>query len=142
MLTIPIVNYSETGVVLELMPTQVTRSYLGATAEERRLQRRETLMEAGCDIYAERGYRNATVKAICERAGLTERYFYESFPNNEALFLALFQKVTNRIQDEVRAAGEAVKGPPEDKARAMLRAYYHGLQIKPAPARVFVIEAA
>lgn len=124
------------------MVTAIARTYLGSTAEERRLLRRETLLKAGCDVYAQRGYRNATVKAICERAGLTERYFYESFPNNEALFLALFKDVSARMLDEVRAAGEAVRGDPAGKARAILEAYYRGLQAEPAPARVFVIEAA
>lgn len=37
------------------------------------------------------GYRNATVKAVCEAAGLTERYFYESFSNSEELLVASFQ---------------------------------------------------
>ncbi|HEX2590962.1 MAG TPA: TetR/AcrR family transcriptional regulator [Rhizomicrobium sp.] len=124
------------------MPNALTRNYLGSTPEERQLQRRETLIKAGCDVYAARGYRNATVKAICEQAGLTERYFYESFANNEALFLALFTKVTGEMLDAVRAAGDAVKGPPEKKARAILDAYYRGLEAKPAPARMFVIEAS
>jgi AcrR family transcriptional regulator len=122
--------------------TLTTRNYLGSTPEERRLARRETLIKAGCDVYAQRGYRNATVKAICDQAGLTERYFYESFANNEALFLALFKKVTAEMLDAVRAAGDAVRGAPEQKARAILLAYYRGLQAEPAPARVFVVEAA
>ncbi|HWD27393.1 MAG TPA: TetR/AcrR family transcriptional regulator [Rhizomicrobium sp.] len=119
-----------------------TRTYLGASPEERRLARRETLIKAACDVYALRGYRGATVKAICDEAGLTERYFYESFANNEALFLALFQSVCEKMLNAVRAAGTAAAGTPEKKARAILTAYYRGLQAQPPQARVFVIEAS
>lgn len=69
----------------ELSPA---RRYRGADADERRAQRRDQLIAAAVQVYGERGYQNATVKAVCEAAGLTERYFYESFANSEALLLA------------------------------------------------------
>jgi AcrR family transcriptional regulator len=46
---------------------------------------------------ANSGYRNTTVKAVCEAAGLTERYFYESFANSEALLVAAFDTVSRRV---------------------------------------------
>jgi AcrR family transcriptional regulator len=64
------------------MTTLRARNYAGLSADERRLARRERLIEGAIRAYGELGYRNTTVKAVCEAAGLTERYFYESFANS------------------------------------------------------------
>ncbi len=52
------------------MTTELTpaRRYRGAEAEERRAQRRVQLIAAAVQVYGERGYQNATVKAVCEAA--------------------------------------------------------------------------
>lgn len=47
------------------------RSYRGQSQEQRRAERRQRLIAAAIDVYGERGYHNATVKAVCEAAGLT-----------------------------------------------------------------------
>ena len=53
-------------------------------------------------VYGERGYRNATVKAVCDSAGLTERYFYESFANSEALLCRILPAVTAVLLETLR----------------------------------------
>jgi AcrR family transcriptional regulator len=45
------------------------RHYGGHSTEERRLARRERLIEAATRVYGEVGYRNATVKATPSRTG-------------------------------------------------------------------------
>ena len=121
----------------ELTPA---RRYRGAEAEERRAQRRAQLIAAAVQVYGERGYQNATVKAVCEAAGLTERYFYESFANSEALLLASFQTVTQRLLHTLLQAGEAAGNDGAQRALAMLRAYFGALQREPRSARVFLVE--
>jgi AcrR family transcriptional regulator len=66
----------------------------GVPLDARRAQRREALIRAAIEVYGARGFRNATVKAVCEAAGLTERYFYESFANGEALLVAALGALT------------------------------------------------
>src|SRR4029079_8561538 len=80
-----------------VMATARARNYAGLSAEERREARRERLIEGAIRAYGELGYRNTTVKAVCEAAGLTERYFYESFANSEALLVAAFDTVSRRV---------------------------------------------
>lgn len=117
------------------------RRYKGSTADERRVRRREQFIRAAIEVYGERGYRQATVKSVCDAAGLTERYFYESFPNSEALLVASFTAVTNHLFDEVACAGRMAQGHDGfEKIRAMLTAYYEGLKRAPASARVFLVE--
>lgn len=121
----------------ELSPA---RRYRGAEADERRAQRRAQLITAAVQVYGERGYQNATVKAVCEAAGLTERYFYESFANSEALLLASFEAVTHRLLQKIAHEGEAAGGNGEHRALAMLRTYFGTLQCEPRSARVFLVE--
>lgn len=76
-----------------------SRSYRGLKAAERKALRRENLIEAGVDIIGNRGYAQTTVKDLCRRAGVSERYFYESFANKEELLSAVYQHVTDRLRD-------------------------------------------
>ena len=117
-----------------------SRAYRGVSPEQRRAERRARLIAAAIAVYGERGYRNATVKAVCEAAGLTERYFYESFENSEALLVTSFNAVTYAVFDEITAAARAAGRGRVAKARAMLDAYFGALQRSPASARVYLVE--
>ncbi len=115
-----------------------SRAYRGASAEQRRAERRDKLIAAAIAVYGGRGYRHATVKAVCGAAGLTERYFYESFENSEQLLVASFNTVTCAVFGAITAAA-AGRGRVA-RARAMLDAYFSALQREPAPARVYLVE--
>lgn len=116
------------------------RAYRGISPEERRAQRRSQLIAAAVDVYGERGYRHATVKAVCSAAGLTERYFYESFENSEALLIACFNAVTYSVYQEIGAAAKAAGRSRTARARAMLQTYFAALKREPRSARVFLVE--
>lgn len=126
------------------MPPDTTpvqpRPYRGVPQDERRAQRRNQLIAAAVAVYGERGYRQATVKAVCEAAGLTERYFYESFANSEELLLACYNTVTYTLHAEMVAAAQAAGDSPEARGRAMLQTYFAALQREPRSARVFLVE--
>lgn len=121
----------------ELSPS---RSYRGQSQEERRTERRKRLIAAAIEVYGERGYHQATVKAVCEAAGLTERYFYESFINSEALLIDCYNTVAYGMLGEIVRAGEAAGGDTRARGRGMLRAYLSALQREPRSARVFLTE--
>jgi AcrR family transcriptional regulator len=108
--------------------------------DERRAQRRSQLIAAAIQVYGEIGYRQATVKAVCEAAGLTERYFYESFANSEDLLIASYNAVTYSVFGEIRKAAAGAGATRPERARAMLRAYFSALQRDPRSARVFLVE--
>jgi AcrR family transcriptional regulator len=116
------------------------RPYRGVAPDERRAQRRSRLIEAAIAVYGERGYRQATVKAVCEAAGLTERYFYESFLNSEELLIASFNAVAFAIFEEVSAAANQAGRSRKARARAMLAAYFAVLQRDPRSARLCLVE--
>ncbi|MGH7750546.1 MAG: TetR family transcriptional regulator, partial [Candidatus Dormibacteria bacterium] len=76
-----------------------TRSYRGVSAEQRHLERRERLLDAGLDLLGTEGWARTTVTAICARARLTERYFYQSFPGREQLLLAVFDRIAGEAAE-------------------------------------------
>lgn len=117
-----------------------TRSYRGQSQEQRRAERRARLIAGAIAVYGERGYHQATVKAVCEAAGLTERYFYESYTNSEALLIDSYQAVAYAVLGEILRAGEAAGRGRVARSRAMLHAYFAALQREPRSARVFLVE--
>ena len=64
--------------------TTAGRRYGGLTAEERRAERRARLVRAATEIWVAEGWAAVSMRAVCARAGLTDRYFYEEFGNREA----------------------------------------------------------
>lgn len=117
-----------------------SRRYRGTSPSQRRARRREQLLKAALMVYGERGFRNATVKAVCDAAGLTERYFYESFENSEALLVACYEAVTEALFAMLREAEAAARGGPRDKVLAVLACYFEALRRDPQSARVFLVE--
>lgn len=60
-----------------------SRIYGGVEANLREEDRRKKLIEAGLEAFGTKGYAKTNIKTICKLAGLTERYFYESFRHKE-----------------------------------------------------------
>lgn len=118
------------------------RTYKGVSNDERRAERRARLVEAAVKVYGAVGYHSATVRAICAEAGLTERYFYESFEKGEALLAAAYLSVMERLSGEVMSAIAQLAPPAEmgTLVRTALHTYYTLLRENPAEARVFLVE--
>ncbi len=114
--------------------------YRGVPAHERQAKRRERLLEAAVQVYGDVGFQSATVKAVCKAAGLTERYFYESFPNSQALLIAAFEDLSDQVFEDIRDAGKAISKPGRKRVEAVLDAYCGALEESPVDARVFIVE--
>lgn len=90
----------------DTMPAS-TRNYAGQSAEQRRDRRRTTLLEAALDLLSEAGPAAVTKRAVCARARLTDRYFYEHFADRDALLGALAEDFTTRFLEAIVAAALA-----------------------------------
>ena len=112
------------------------------TADERRLERRAQIMQAALGVYGATGFRTASVKAVCTRAGLTERYFYESFANGEDLLRQCFLEVNRALVARMREAAAPDGRAPLERIRAALLVYFQQIKDNPAGSRVFLLEMA
>lgn len=118
------------------------RSYRGISAQQRREQRREQLLEAGLDLLGTKGWRQTTMTAVCTRAGLTERYFYESFAGRDELLLAVLDRIAVQIRDVGLGALDNTDGGPFTKAKAAISAFVDLLTGDPRIGRVAMLESA
>lgn len=117
------------------------RRYRGVSEEVRRAERRQRFIEAGLDVFGVRGYHSSTVRSICASAGLTERYFYESFENSEDLLCAVYAFCIQRLRERVLASliGGS-QGDIEGMALRALRAFFESLREDPRIARLLFVE--
>jgi AcrR family transcriptional regulator len=117
------------------------RTYGGRSAEDRRAERREQLLEAGLERFGTDGFASTSIRAVCAQAGLTERYFYEAFPGGrDDLLIAVYEKVIGEVAQEVTAAVAAAPADPEARSRAGLQAFCGALAGDRRRARVQLIE--
>ncbi|MGB6245059.1 MULTISPECIES: TetR/AcrR family transcriptional regulator [Gordonia] len=83
------------------------RAYGGESGGARVARRRAALIDAALDMLAEPEPGPVTVRGICGRAGLTPRYFYESFENADALVGEAYDQVIAQIADHALAGFNA-----------------------------------
>jgi AcrR family transcriptional regulator len=113
------------------------RLFRGQSADQRRATRRAQLLDAALELIGSDGWSAATMTAICRRAGLTERYFYESFEDREALYLELIDALAAEVREAVL---RALEGPPEVRVRTVAAALVGVLVADPRKGRVALLE--
>ena len=116
------------------------RRYRGASGDQRRAERCQQLLDAGLAVIGDVGYQACSVRSICAAAGLTERYFYESFANKEALLAEIYQTQTDYLKNTMLAAFARAERNSEAFAHAGLHAFFDTLHQNPAVARLLLFE--
>jgi AcrR family transcriptional regulator len=96
------------------------RTYGGATPAERTAKRRAALREAALDLLAEGGWERVTVRGVCTRARLNDRYFYESFRDPEALLRAVGEQVTAEAFATIAETIGNTEPDPDVRTRAIV----------------------
>ncbi len=119
-----------------------SRRYRGVSAEDRRSGRRRQLLDAALEIVGTLGVERATMTAICAQAGLTERYFYESFGARDELLLAMVDEIAEQVRSAVLAALSDTGGDAAARARAAIAAFVALLTDDPRKGRAAIIESS
>lgn len=113
------------------------RRYGGKSADQRRAERRAQLVEAALEIWQQQGWAAVTMRGVCAQAGLTDRYFYESFADRDALL----GTVWDQMRDEtLTMLVGAIASVGEEDALAQLTAavdaVVHHIADEPALAQI------
>ncbi|MDP1540982.1 MAG: TetR/AcrR family transcriptional regulator [Moraxellaceae bacterium] len=116
------------------------RRYRGVSEEVRRTERRQRFIEAGLDVFAERGYHSSTVRSICASAGLTERYFYESFSNSEDLLTAVYKYTVKRLRESTISTFSIPSTSADAMIEAALNSFLTSIHNDPRLARILFVE--
>ncbi|WP_160160883.1 TetR/AcrR family transcriptional regulator [Actinomadura sp. K4S16] len=119
------------------------RPYGGVTADRRRADRRAALLEAALDLLAAEGVRGTSLRAVCARAGLNPRYFYENFADLDALLTEVHDRIVTEVA-EAAAQGVAAAGPDAGLRTTVRSAAVAALGMSradPRKVRVMLVEA-
>jgi len=84
------------------------------TQAEKKAATRAELLRTAADVFARRGYRDASVEEIAEQAGFSHGAVYSNFSGKEELFLAVFEDYMATRAGEL---AEALAGAPESLAQ-------------------------
>lgn len=126
------------------VPTSVVqeRRYGGLSAQERRAQRRQKLLDAAVQVFGTLGLRRATIRDICNEARITERYFSEHFSSISDAYEATFKLISEQA---LLATGRAMLRAPLDTlalAEVGLRAFLSFVQEDPRRAQILLVDAS
>jgi AcrR family transcriptional regulator len=119
------------------MEYQVTMPFKGISADDRRVGRRERLVRAAFEIAGTDGAGALGVGRVCQAAGLTKRYFYESFATLGDLESAVVDHAIAVMTARIEPFRPDGPGAPP---RAWLQAFVGALVDDECLARVLLAE--
>ena len=119
------------------MDYQVTMPFRGVSADDRRMDRRKRLVGSAFDIAGTEGAGALGVGRVCVAAGLTKRYFYESFASLADLQSAVVDHAIAVMSERVGPFRPTRPGGPP---QAWLEAFVGALVDDECLARVLLTE--
>jgi AcrR family transcriptional regulator len=84
-------------------------------------ERREEIVSAAFEHFAQSGYNGASTEAIARDAGISQPYLFRLFRTKRELFLACQQRSRDRIRQTFEQVSEGL--PQEERLEAMGHAY-------------------
>jgi len=115
---------------------------MGAVMQRRRAVRdsqRGRLLDAIGDAVGRRGYPNANVADAIAIAGVSRKTFYEHFADKEAVFLAAYEVVADRVIAALVTTG-AAHADADARRTAQVERFLAILDRDRAAARVFMVD--
>ena len=97
---------SSPGTIISV-PAAPDRTYRGQTSEARAADRRQQLIDAAVELLGTEGASGVTMRAAARAAGLSPRFFYESFSDLDDLLVAAYDATLARLRS---TALEAIDG--------------------------------
>lgn len=72
---------------------------------------REHLVDVATELFAAEGYDRTSIEAVMRAAGVSKGALYHHFPGKDALFEAVLDRITLRIEEALAAAAIGVDTP-------------------------------
>jgi len=95
-----------------------------STADERR----ETVLRAAGEVFAERGIHGTPTTAVAAAAGISHAYLFRLYPTKNDLAVALVKRSHERVAQTFRDAAAAARARSGNPLEAMGKAYIDLLQ--------------
>ena len=113
---------------------------IASPEQERSRTRRQRILDAAMTVFSRKGYRDTVVDEIAAESESSKGGVYFHFPNKQAIFLTLLERMGNLL---IRRVEEAMAAAPNPVARgdAALLTVLRTFASHRALARLFLVEA-
>ncbi len=108
--------------------------------QPRSQQRHERILEAALQVFTRKGYRDSAVDDIAAESRTSKGGVYFHFPNKQAIFLALLERMSALLRSRVETA-IAAQTEPVARAEAALQTVLETFASHRTLARLFLVEA-
>lgn len=98
---------------------QTTKRSASVQAERALGDRREEILSAATQLFAEHGYSDAVTQALVEKLQVGKGTLYRYFPSKRELFLAAADRVIRKQKERIDAAIAGVEEPLERVSKAI-----------------------
>ncbi|MBB5911526.1 AcrR family transcriptional regulator [Nocardia transvalensis] len=122
-------------------PRGESRRWRGREPADRTATRRRQLLDAGFELMGTVGVAGMSMRAVCRTAGLTERYFYESFANLDALQLAVLDDVVLGARDRLLESLSTAPTEPDRVFAYMVARFTDYMDEDPRRGRIMFVES-
>ncbi|MEV4153122.1 TetR/AcrR family transcriptional regulator [Nocardia salmonicida] len=112
----------------------MSRSYGGQTAESRAADRRARLIDVGVEMVGTQGVSALGMRSVCRAAGLSQRFFYESFADTDVLLHAVYRAALSRLEQAV------APGVASSDLHAVFEAAARLMEDDPRICRILLVE--
>ncbi|HEY8745081.1 MAG TPA: helix-turn-helix domain-containing protein, partial [Chloroflexota bacterium] len=88
--------------------------------QARSQSRRQRILEEAAQVFSRYGYRATSVDDIAEASGTSKGGVYFHFPNKDAIFRALLERMAALLHDRMERAMAEAEGPTAKLDAALL----------------------
>ncbi len=99
------------------------------------------LLDAAFELLGTEGWSGTSVRAVCQRADLNPRYFYESFEDLDALLIAVYDRLVEELGQQVLDAVAAAGDDSRERVRAAMETIVAFVDDDRRRGRVLYVEA-
>jgi TetR/AcrR family transcriptional regulator, fatty acid metabolism regulator protein len=100
----------------------------------------QAIFDAAVEVFAERGYHNAKISTIADRAGIATGSVYLYFNNKESIILTIFDRLWERVLAGISVTVARTDLDPQQKLNSIIDTVFDFFISNPALATVFVNE--
>ncbi len=111
----------------------------GARGGKVRQEKRDRIIDAAVDVFADKGFRAARISDIARAAGVADGTIYLYFDNKDELLITIFEEKMGELLIRLRQA-LAGGGSPTERMRRYARFHFEQLRSYPALAQVLQVE--
>lgn len=117
------------------------RGYRGLSAEQLQEQRQQRIIDAGIELFGERGYAATSIERLCSQARVSTRHFYEQFKGREATLHAIHDAIVGQMQLLIRSELIESDSPMNQRVADTIEAIMLFLLDDPRRGRILCLES-